>query len=102
MPLMPRIPDETATGLIIDCSHLSALDLDRRIVRYASVCGYDYAGEVLDQAAALIDDTDQMVLDAWRDHADACLDWLNDVVAADSHAYHIEDNSLYYWPIEED
>lgn len=99
-PKPPRI--HTDTGLIIDCSHLSALDLDRRIVRYAAVCGYDYANKVLDETPPFIDATDQEVLDTWTYRSVECLDWLNDNVAADGHAYHIEDNSLYHWPIEEE
>ena len=103
-------------GIVIDCSHLSAADLDRRILEFAASLGWTGGSNDLDQ---LFSDWDyythgETPID-YRDEEDfhisyrdalltACedaVDLLNDVFAETGSYYCIDDNSLYYWPVED-
>lgn len=82
-------------GIVLDCSHLSALDLDRRILAYAQAQGYRYIGAWPDGTP--ISEDDPECVEIWREEAEEAVDWLNDRVAQGSHLFIVEDNSLYYW-----
>ncbi len=71
-------------SLVLDCSHLSADDLDRRIVAYAVGMGWS-APEGSEPGDLRWD-------------ADCALDWLNDHAAPEGYAYEVEGNSLFLSP----
>ena len=87
---MARTPE---TGIILDSSHMSASDLDLRIVMYAHDLGWP---------EPVNDERDLSYADAIRWGADRAVEWLNDHHAPEGAAYVVEDNSLYLWPIEDE
>lgn len=104
-------------GVRIDCSHLSAMDLNWRVVGYAVGFGWDGGSQSLDMLDADLehynsgthpvgyDDPDEFALDyaeAMMYACDEAVSWLNDNwVAADCYLY-IDDNCLYLGSNDED
>lgn len=82
-------------GIILDCSALSAADLDGRIITYALGLGWPHPDDLV------VTGDEEADGEAARWAADEAVDWLNER-APEGLAYVVEDNSLFLWPIDED
>lgn len=106
------------TGCLIDTSHFSANDCNLEIIHYARRKGWDGGNYDLDtidsdfihivrgtvpteyeyDSEAFDFDYHQTLCYA----ADDAVEWLTENVADDGYYYTIEDNSLYYWKVEDE
>lgn len=98
--MMSRVP-APELGVVLDSSHMSATDLDRRILAFAQGYGFRYVGTWPNAHAGFVP-RDAEYAEVLRDLADSAVDWLNDFAAPEGAAYVVEDNSLYLWPIEDE
>lgn len=102
-------------GIIIDASHLSAADLDVAILHFAAFMGYEYVDtEILDREFHLYQngdmpddftDVENFFFSFQEDLAwqvESAVDWLNDRIAADNYYFMVDDNSLYYWKVDDE
>jgi hypothetical protein len=77
-------------GIILDCSALSASDLDGRIIAYALGLGWPHPDDLV------VTGDEEADGEATRWAADEAVAWLNER-AAEGLAYVTEDNCLYLW-----
>lgn len=85
-------------GILIDCSHHSASELDQRIIRYAQAMGYGGFDEYL-----VTHDTDsEDYAEALRWESESALTYLNDECTDGDVVFTIEDNSLYLTLVDGD
>jgi hypothetical protein len=83
------------TGIVLDCSALSAADLDGRIITYALGLGWPHPDHLVVTGDEVADG------EAARWAADEAVDWLNERAPLGL-VFTVEDNSLYLSPIDED
>lgn len=93
---MSRVP-APELGVVLDSSHMSATDLDLRILAFAQGYGFRYVGTWPDGTRYSPEDVEYA--EVMRDLADSAVDWLNDFAAPEGAAYVVEDNSLYLWAV---
>lgn len=103
-------------GIVIDCSHLSAADLDCRVVEFAASLGWTGGVNDLDLLFSDWDDYNRGVIppdysdeedfiisyrEALAFACDDAVEWLNDEMMGPEGVYWtIDDNSLYLWEDE--
>lgn len=98
---------EVEVGCVIDCSHLSSVELNYRIIFFAANLGWDggaYDLNLIDSdwltyvngdiPAEFISEFDFQ--EALYFAADDAVQWLNDNIATDDRWFDVYDNSLYY------
>jgi hypothetical protein len=103
--------------IVLDFSHGSARDLDFAIVWYAHRIGWDGGScdiPTLARDWAYYEDGEippnyyeeedffTLFQDALAFACDDAVEWLNSNCVDDDHYYSIDDNSLFYWRIDED
>ena len=103
-------------GIVIDCSHLSAADLDYRVINMAHKLGWDGGDTDIQQInndwyhfvnysiPVNYDDEEDFHIsyrEALSFACDDAVEWLNETVADTGSFYLIDDNSLYYESVED-
>jgi hypothetical protein len=106
------------TGCVIDMNHFSAMDFNQEIVYYARQLGWDGGqtdlshldsdfihiinGTVPEDFDGTFGEFEYEYSEMIFFTADNALAWLNDKIAHDDHYFTIDDNSLYYWKVDDD
>ncbi len=103
----PAHLDEIQVGCIIDGSHQHPEDFSVAIVRYGETLGYEIDDKdlvhVLIRETGMIDRLPYGVAGEVAEHlselSDEVVNWLNEHVCDDAHAFHVEESDLFLSPV---